>query len=349
MSFIAYLKRLLVGQKAVYNLSRNHEFNSFYFIGFKKSAAAIDFITCVKADHLTERQIVMLRDQFFSAVQAVSYGFGLKPLARNPNGLLTFVFQHGCSDDIASFIQKQTRAASFQKSAVTVAWAIDVPRKKIFTHNNPVSILPPILIAKQFVFPGLSFLNDTLVQYEQEVTSGRIADEQGSQGRKAADAEGSGMAMELGRDFAAQLGTMQATIGEIFNIVSNMADQPKYSFPNAQKVQVFERIDTYIENQAGADEALLRQSLAELKQHISTLQQQHPQATTEAEASAIIEAEFMAIRQRHPQKWQNLLQLKRWLNGLKEGSFSLGEHFAQESPWGKAIVGFLQGFTDDIK
>lgn len=332
MSFIAYLKRLLVEQKAVYSLSRNHEFNSFYFIGFRESTAAIDFITCIEADHLTERQVVELRDQFFSAVQAVSYGFGLKPLARNPNGLLAFIFQHGCSDDIASFIQKQTRAASFQKSAVTVAWAIDVPRKKVFTHNNPVSILPPILIAKQFVFPGLSFLNNALVQYGLGVTSERIADEQGSQDRKAADAEGGDIAMELGRDFAAQLGAMQATMGEIFNMVSDMADQPKYSFPNAQKVQVFERIDTYIENQAGADEALLRQSLVELKRHISTLQQQHPQVTTEAEATTIIEAEFIEIRQHHPQKWQNLLQLKRWLNGLKEGSFSLGEHFAQESP-----------------
>ncbi|MGC1309359.1 MAG: hypothetical protein WA885_19230 [Phormidesmis sp.] len=83
MSFITYLKRLLVEQKAVYDLSRNQEFNSFYFIGFRKSAAAINFITCVEADRLTECQIVELRDQFFNAVQAVSYGFGLKPLARN--------------------------------------------------------------------------------------------------------------------------------------------------------------------------------------------------------------------------------------------------------------------------
>ena len=103
---------------------------------------------------------------------------------------------------------------------------------------------------------------------------------------------------------------------EIFSIVSVMAAQPKYSFPNAQKVQIFERIDTYIENQAGAEQTQLRQSLDELRQHISTLQQQYPQVATEAEATTIIEAEFMEIRQAQPQRWQNLLQLKRWLNGL---------------------------------
>ena len=57
----------------------------------------------------------------------------------------------------------------------------------------------------------------------------------------------------------------------------------------------------------------------------------------------------MEIRQAQPQRWQNLLQLKRWLNGLKEGSFSFGEHFAQESPWGKAAIGFLQGFAQDVE
>lgn len=70
MSFIAYLKRLLVEQKAVYDLSRNQKFNSFYCIGFKESAAAINFITCVKADHLTERQIVELRSPILTIWKA---------------------------------------------------------------------------------------------------------------------------------------------------------------------------------------------------------------------------------------------------------------------------------------
>ena len=77
MSFIDSLRQLLIEQKAVYNLSRNQEFSSFYFIGFKESATSIDFVTCVEADRLTERQIVDLRDQFFMAVQAVSYNLSL--------------------------------------------------------------------------------------------------------------------------------------------------------------------------------------------------------------------------------------------------------------------------------
>lgn len=147
MSFIVTLRKSLVDEKAVYDLSRKKEFSDFYFIGFKESFAAIDFVTFAEADDLTERQVIDdLRDKFFAAVRAVSCDFGLKPMARNPNRMLAFVFQRGCPSSMASFIQRQSKASSLSRIAVTVAWAIDVLQKRIYTYNNPASFAPPIVI-----------------------------------------------------------------------------------------------------------------------------------------------------------------------------------------------------------
>ena len=137
MSFVSTVRDRLISEKSVHDLSRNSEFADFYCIGYRATPLVIDFVTLVNTDGLTERQIVDLRDQFFSAVQAVSYEFGLRPGPRNPNGLLLFIFEEGCTDTLAHFIQKQSRANSFGKSAVIVSWVVDAPRKKIFTHPYP--------------------------------------------------------------------------------------------------------------------------------------------------------------------------------------------------------------------
>ena len=138
-SFIADFRDQLIQRKQIHDLSRNSEFSEFYFIGYQAVPSAIDFIGLVEADGLSERQIVDLRDQFFEAVQTVSYRFGLRPLARNPNGLLAFIFEQGCSSAIASFIQKQSRADSFGKSAVIVSWAIDALDKEVGSIGVPRS------------------------------------------------------------------------------------------------------------------------------------------------------------------------------------------------------------------
>ncbi|MEO0769123.1 MAG: hypothetical protein AAFY72_06760 [Cyanobacteria bacterium J06649_4] len=127
-----------------------------------------------------------------------------------------------------------------------------------------------------------------------------------------------------------------------------MTEQSKYSFPNARKVQIIEVIDTYIENQGSSHSSEIRQALDHLSQQVSNLREQHPQVSSEQEAMAVIEAEFSEIKRSQPLQWKKLLQLRRWLNGFKSSSFSLGEHFAEESPWGKATIGFLQGFSDDV-
>ena len=161
-SFIAVVTEQLMQEEQLRNLSVDSE---FYFLGYRETPTAIDFVAFVEADELTERQVVDLRDQFFRAVQTISYDSDVRPLARNPNGLLAFIFENASSEAMAKFISKQARSDSFGKSAIVVCWAIDVSQKKIYTHQNPVSLMPPVYILEQKVFPGFNFLQDTLEQY----------------------------------------------------------------------------------------------------------------------------------------------------------------------------------------
>jgi hypothetical protein len=129
--------------------------------------------------------------------------------------------------------------------------------------------------------------------------------------------------------------------------VQRMSDVPKYSFPNAQKVQIIEQIETYNENNY-ATVPEVQQALEDLQQTIANLQRQYPQAT-ETEAATIIDAEFTTIQTTQPKRWQNFLKLKRLWNGVKKGSLKVGEHYAEETAWGKGFIGLLEGITDEVE
>lgn len=92
----------------------------------------------------------------------------------------------------------------------------------------------------------------------------------------------------------------------------------------------------------------LAEALIEFKQIIVDLQQKYPQAT-EAQIPAIVDVEFQEIKRLQPQRWQNFLNLKRQWNGVKKGLLKAGEHFAEETPWGKGVIGYLEGVTDKVK
>ncbi len=92
----------------------------------------------------------------------------------------------------------------------------------------------------------------------------------------------------------------------------------------------------------------LAEALTEFKQTIIDLQQKYPQAT-EAQMPVIINAEFQEIKQTQPKRWQNFLNLKRQWNGVKKGLLKAGEHFAEETPWGKGVIGYLEGVTEKIE
>lgn len=160
--FIYELQTRLNNDKQIYDLSRNEEFGEFNFIGLKETPVAVELVGFTKADRLTERQIVNLRDKFFNITQIVSYDFGFKPAARMPNSLLGFVFEEECPNYLIEFIKKQTKISHWERSAVLVSWIIDVKRKQIHTHNNPVSLFPPVVIMEGLVFPGVEYLKSLL-------------------------------------------------------------------------------------------------------------------------------------------------------------------------------------------
>ena len=163
LPFLSYLRDRLVQEKGLHDLSRNAELASFPLIGFHASPVSMDFVAFRVADRLTESQIVSLRNEFFDAVQHVSREFGLKPRGRNPNGLLAFFFEEGCPESMARFIRKQTRISHRASTgAVTVSWAIDLKHRRIHTHENPVSLFPPVIVVPQTVFPGLGWLESVV-------------------------------------------------------------------------------------------------------------------------------------------------------------------------------------------
>ncbi len=169
ISFISELRTCLVNDKQVYELFRNEEFAEFHFIGLKETPLTVDLVALIKADGLTEKQIVELRDRVFNITQIISYDFGIKPNSRMPNGLLCFVFENECPSYLIDFIKKQTKISHSKRSAVLVTWVIDVKHKQIYTHNNPVSLLPPVVIMEGSVFPGLDYLNHFVYSYRSQL------------------------------------------------------------------------------------------------------------------------------------------------------------------------------------
>ncbi len=90
----------------------------------------------------------------------------------------------------------------------------------------------------------------------------------------------------------------------------------------------------------------IEKALNDFKKIVLDLQQKYPHAS-EQRATAIIDAELEEIQHNQPQRWKDILRLKRLWNGLRQSTINVGEYFAEETPWGKAALGFLEGFTDE--
>jgi hypothetical protein len=129
-----------------------------------------------------------------------------------------------------------------------------------------------------------------------------------------------------------------------------MNDQPKYSFPNAQKVQVFEKVDTYIENNY-ANDPETKAAISDVQILIAQLQTQHPQVTTETQALDIIDVEFSEIQQSKTHKLatlrQQLLNPERHLQATKAALGEIAKHYLEESVWAKAIISYLDKFSEE--
>ncbi len=86
--------------------------------------------------------------------------------------------------------------------------------------------------------------------------------------------------------------------------------------------------------------------LNDYKQFFNNLQQKYSVQAPESEFQQIIDVEFQEIQKTQPQRWQNFLNLKRLWNGGKKATLKMGEHFTEESLWGKAAIAFLEGITE---
>jgi len=84
-------------------------------------------------------------------------------------------------------------------------------------------------------------------------------------------------------------------------------------------------------------------------QIIHALEKKHTEVQDEEQARNIIDAEFKEIKQQKPIEWQNLISVKRFYNGGKNAVVKVAEHFAESSPWGKGIVTFIEGVSEDVK
>jgi HEAT repeat protein len=129
-----------------------------------------------------------------------------------------------------------------------------------------------------------------------------------------------------------------------------MADQPKYHFPNAQKVQIFERVGTYNENNYLTDSDT-EAAIADLQTLLTQLQTQHPQVTTEPQALAIIDAEFTEIKRSNPHRLvtlrQQLLNPERHLQATKAAFGEFAKHYLEESVWAKMIITYLDKLSEE--
>jgi hypothetical protein len=129
-----------------------------------------------------------------------------------------------------------------------------------------------------------------------------------------------------------------------------MSDTSKYNFPNVQKVQIFEKVDTYIEHNYPNDPET-KAAISDIKTLIVQLQTQYPQVTTEAQALAIIDVEFTEIQQSKTHKLailrKQLLNPERHLQATKAALGEIAKHYLEESVWAKTIITYLDKLSEE--
>lgn len=129
------------------------------------------------------------------------------------------------------------------------------------------------------------------------------------------------------------------------------------AFPNAQKVQIFEQVNTYIENNHPTDPGIATamvydrsEVIAELQTLITKLQTQHPNVTTETQALEIIDAEFAEIKHNPNHKLttlrQQILNPERHLQAIKATAAEVAKHYLEESVWAKASITYIDKLSE---
>lgn len=100
--------------------------------------------------------------------------------------------------------------------------------------------------------------------------------------------------------------------------------------------------------QVDASEQTFELLLTDFQQFINDLQQKYPDATDE-KAIQTIDVEVKELQRTKPLRWQNFVNLKRLWNGGKKAAFKVGEHYAEQNPFGKGAIAFLEGVMEEPK
>jgi hypothetical protein len=99
-----------------------------------------------------------------------------------------------------------------------------------------------------------------------------------------------------------------------------------------------------------AHDPKITEALTELRPILEKLQHQHP--STEAEAHAIIDAEFTELQQTQPGKLvilqRQLLNRDRWFNGGKAALTEFTKTLADKL-WLNVFIAFLEGYSEDVE
>ncbi|MEG4108122.1 HEAT repeat domain-containing protein, partial [Microcoleus sp. S13_C5] len=149
------------------------------------------------------------------------------------------------------------------------------------------------------------------------------------------------------------LGKIDETTQQIYITTKEMSDKPTQDFSHS----TFHAPLNFGENhgnQAKNITLTTQQSSPEaalnaVVQIIQALEKKHTEVQDEAQARNIIDAEFKEIKEQKPIEWQNLISVKRLYNGGKKAAVKVGEHFAESNPWGKGLVAFIEGVSEDVK
>jgi len=131
------------------------EQDDFRYVGYRRNMAAIELMGVVIGNReLTEAMVRVRCEQFFKWVRTAPQHFDLRR-ALNPNGVLLFVFVEDSPTTLMQFITRQSIIKHDTVGGVIVPWVVDLKRCAVYSHNNPVSLFPPVVIFPQFAFPKL--------------------------------------------------------------------------------------------------------------------------------------------------------------------------------------------------
>jgi hypothetical protein len=138
-----------------------------------------------------------------------------------------------------------------------------------------------------------------------------------------------------------------------------MNNSSKYNFPNVQKVQIFEQVDTYIENQDSSEEIskALLEEIADLQQLIADLELQHPNPAEETAALEIVDNALTTMQTQQPDRWQKirhqttilkqqLLNPDRHLQASKATLVEVTKAAWEKSLIVKAVITYLDKFSE---